>query len=118
MLDPEPLERLYEIACGIADGDVFHSAMLECPEEAGCIFTPLVLMHETQLAALMADEPGLIWEWKRKAVGEEAGMPIFLSCNYLSKADANTVLIAAERHRLHSDNSFEDFSKTFVSNQL
>jgi uncharacterized protein YunC (DUF1805 family) len=109
MIDPVPFERLYDIALGIAEGRVFHSGMLECPEEAGCVFTPLVLMHESQLAALMADEPALIWEWTEKKVGDEAGMPVFLSCNYLNKADAETVLAWAKH--VAGEDDFDRFLK-------
>lgn len=92
--------ELKQIALAIYKGQLFTNKHLTDPRDLTRVFMPLTFLSKDQEEALLAEPPGLIFEDMAKAIPMSVnGMPMFMSVQMLTEAEAERVMGLYERLR-------------------
>lgn len=96
---PKTDDEIATLAADIYKGVIFTSRHLPSGSNMiAHVFMPLLFMEGEQLERLKIEDPGLIYEYWDKAESRSInGYPIFMSLQYLSRADTVKVFERFER---------------------
>jgi hypothetical protein len=123
------VQELESIALGLFEGKIFSHLQMDDNVHLAHVFIPLVYLTPEQHSFLVREPPGLIYEYLDRAEKNVATIwkyPVFLSCNLLSKEQAEEVyqiydcLIKKHTTRYvpddqeHSIDSDRDFESEYI----
>lgn len=95
-------KELRQLVLDICDNKVFTDRHCRTADEVGMCFPVLMFMKLCDRKYMIANPPGMIWEWYSKAAPTAVnGLPMFFSCHFLSPSDMDKVhpLVVAEMER-------------------
>ena len=88
----KPVDKLKELALGIKNGQVFTDRHIDNKRDFTMVFLVLGFLDAKAHKALVAQKPAMVYEWMSHALPRSCnGMPMFLSCGFLNKHDAEQV---------------------------
>ena len=92
MIDNLSEEDVRNLALALFHGEIFTDRHCKTPDEVLSVFAVLALADEALLKDIGEDKPGMVYEYLEKACPLSVnGLPVFLSCNFLSQDDTRQV---------------------------
>ena len=91
-------EEVRNLASALFHGDIFTDRQCKTPDEVMSVFVALALSDKALLKDINDDKPGMIYEYVSEACPMSVnGLPMFLSCHFLSQDDTQRILDLAQK---------------------